>query len=452
MNKILLIIRREYFSRVKKKSFILMTLLGPLLIAGLVVVMAFLAVKEKSVQRIQVIDDSRLFHENPIRSTETIKLELSNVSLDEAKDNLYKSDYTAILWIPQTIEGGAKHITFFYKKPPGMAVETHVRTQVEQTLADIKLIDNHVDIVALKNVQSSSRRTVKTVKITENGQDEETNTMVNMGIGYGAGIIIYLFIFLYGVQVMRGVIEEKTNRIVEVIISSVKPFQLMLGKITGIALVGLTQFLLWIILTGTLVTVASFTILKPLTNDIAKVEMQREEVMKKGAHIETIENAMKNPGKYPEEIRDLVEGFEGINFLHLTLCFLFYFLGGYLMYSSLFAAVGAAVDNETDSQQFMIPLTLPLILAFSVGQILLRDPESPTAFWFSIIPFTSPVVMMMRLPFGVAPWELALSMSLLVIGFLFTTWLAGRIYRTGILMYGKKPSYRELWKWLFYKG
>jgi ABC-2 type transport system permease protein len=261
-----------------------------------------------------------------------------------------------------------------------------------------------------------------------------------------AGILIYMFIFLYGVQVMRGVMEEKTSRIVEVILSSVKPFQLMMGKIIGVALVGLTQFLLWIILTVTLYSAASATVLKNI--DMKQVQ-QKEQVLKVGADLNY--RQMKAIDK-PNIITEVWDDFKSVDVAAIVLCFLFYFLAGYLMYSALFAAVGAAVDNEADTQQFMLPITIPLIFSFIIAQNVIQDPESSIAFWFSLIPLTSPIIMMVRLPFGVPVWELALSMGLLVIGFIVTTWLAARVYRTGILMYGKKVTWKELGKWLFYKG
>jgi ABC-2 type transport system permease protein len=453
MKKILLIIQREYFSRVKKKSFILMTILGPILMASILIIPLYIGLQEKSVQKIQVVDDSGIYREKPIPDTKEIKMVLTDKTLDEATKELYKTDYAAILWIPKNFAHGhtTAPVTFYYKKSLGLHVQTHVRTAMEEILIERKLIDNNIDKASLDNLQESSRITINTTKQTESGKAIETNTGLNMAVGFGAGILIYIFIFLYGVQVMRGVIEEKTSRIVEVIISSVKPFQLMMGKIAGIALVGLTQFLLWIILTTALFSVASATLLKDVTRDLATKEIQAEEVMKKGADIKVME-AAKGPVKSPDEMLDWMSAFNSIDFGDLFICFVFYFLGGYLLYSALFAAVGAAVDNEADTQQFMLPITMPLILAFGVAQFIMQDPESPMAFWFSMIPLTSPVVMMVRLPFGVPMWELLLSMGLLILGFLLTTWLAGRIYRTGILMYGKKVSYRELWKWLFYKG
>jgi len=256
-----------------------------------------------------------------------------------------------------------------------------------------------------------------------------------------------MFIFIYGVQVMRGVIEEKTNRILEVIISSVRPFQLMMGKIIGVAMVGLTQFLLWVVLTFALTSVASPLLFGGQSKwDQVKKQMDQVEQVEKGSGV-----SIEEISGGDETLEEFFEVLSSINIPQILLSFIFFFLGGYLLYSALFAAVGSAVDSETDTQQFMLPITIPLVLAIIVAQTVITNPDSQIAFWFSMVPFTSPVVMMVRLPFGVPAWELYLSMALLIIGFLATTWLAARIYRIGVLMYGKKITYKELGKWLFYK-
>ena len=270
-----------------------------------------------------------------------------------------------------------------------------------------------------------------------------------MAIGFFCAIAIYLMIFLYGSQVMRGVIEEKTNRIVEVIVSSVKPFQLMLGKIIGVALVGLTQFILWIVLTLIISTSVNTFILKDQIADTAKHNSQIEKVMQNDLTAGV--DKMEKVGS-PNEVIDLINNAKNINVPKVLLCFAFYFLFGYLLYAALFAAIGSAVDSEADTQQFILPVTIPLIASFIIAQSVVTDPDSSMAQFFSIFPLTSPIVMMVRLPFDVPTWELVLSMISLIVGFLFFTWIAGKIYRTGILMYGKKPSWKELGKWLFYKG
>lgn len=448
MNKIFLIIQREYLTRVKKKSFIIMTILGPLLMSSIMIVPVWLAMRDhEEEQKIEVVDDSYLFRDS-IPQSKNIKFVYGDVKLDRAQDDFYQTDFTAILYIPPNIITGGGAVKLFYKEQPGMATEEYIKSHVEEMIYNFKLQKNDVDLKTIKNAQTSIN--LITEKITETGTTERTSTGTQMGIGFVLGLLIYMFIFLYGAQVMRGVIEEKTSRIVEVIISSVRPFQLMMGKIIGVALVGLTQFLLWLVLTFSIYTVAQSVLFSGVKKEMVQKEMAKEQVFKQGANLQALK--MDKPGQYNNKTYEAFDAFKSIDFVSIIACFLFYFLVGYLMYGALFAAIGAAVDAETDTQQFMLPITIPLVLSFVMAQTIMQEPSSSVAFWFSIIPLTSPVTMMVRLPFGVPMWELALSMSMLVLGFMFTTWLASRIYRTGILMYGKKVSYKELWKWLFYKG
>ena len=423
-----------------------MTILGPVLMAGIMIVPIWLSMQKAETQKIEVIDDSGLFH-NLIPEKEIIHFDYPPVTLDEATAHLYDTEYDGILWIPKNIFQDGKVVKIFYKKQLGIGTEEYIGTTIGKMMYDVILAKNKVDLNAIKDAETNSQFNVITEKLEATGKSKKTNTGLYMAIGLAGGVLIYIFIFLYGVQVMRGVMEEKTSRIVEVILSSVKPFQLMMGKIIGVALVGLTQFLLWVILTTTLYSVATVTILKDI--DIKQIQ-KKEQTIKVGADLKYTD--MKKIEK-PNAVTEIWNDFKSVDMITIFFSFLFYFLAGYLMYSALFAAVGSAVDSEADTQQFMMPITIPLILSFVVAQTIIQNPESPMAFWFSIIPLTSPIVMMVRLPFGVPPaWELALSMSLLVLGFIFTTWLAARIYRTGILMYGKKVSWRELGKWLFYKG
>jgi ABC-2 type transport system permease protein len=445
MSKIFLIIQREYLTRVKKKSFIIMTILGPLLLAGIMIVPIWLSMQKPSQQKIQVVDDSYLFRDL-IPEKEFIDFNYPEMSLEKAQEDFYMSDFDAILYIPHNILEGGRTIKFFYKKQLGIATEQYIASTVSKMMYNVVLAKNKVDLSLIKEAEINSKFDVITEKLEATGKSKKTNTGLYMAIGLGAAVLIYIFIFLYGVQVMRGVMEEKTNRIVEVILSSVKPFELMMGKIVGVALVGLTQFLLWVVLTTTLYSIAGITILKDI--DIKQIQ-QKEEVIKVGANLDY---ANMKKIEQPNVVTEIWNDFKGVDIVSILFCFLFYFLAGYLMYSALFAAVGAAVDNEADTQQFMMPITIPLVFSFVIAQTVMQDPESSMAFWFSIIPLTSPIVMMVRLPFGVPAWELALSMGLLVLGFVFTTWLAARIYRTGILMYGKKVTWKELGKWLFYKG
>ena len=422
-----------------------MTILGPVLMAGLMIVPIWITMQKPDKQEIQVIDESYLF-KDLIPQKEFIDFDYPDVSLTKAQENFYDSGYDAILFIPENILAGGKSIKLFYKKQIGIATEEYIASTISKMMYNVILAKNKVDLNTIKAAELNSKFHVITEKLEATGKSKKTNTGLFMAIGIGGGVLIYVFIFLYGVQVMRGVMEEKPSRIVEVILSSVKPFQLMMGKIVGVALVGLTQFLLWVILTITLYSIASVTILKNI--DVEQVQ-KKEQILKVGADLRYSE--MQKMDK-PNVVTEIWNDFKSIDMVTIFLSFLFYFLAGYLLYSAMFAAVGSAVDNEADTQQFMLPITIPLIFSFVIAQNVIQDPESPMAFWFSIIPLTSPVIMMVRMPFGVPAWELALSMGLLVLGFIFTTWLAARIYRTGILMYGKKITWKELGKWLFYKG
>ncbi|MFO0477369.1 MAG: ABC transporter permease [Bacteroidota bacterium] len=447
MNKLFLIIQREYFSRVKKKSFIIMTILGPLLMAGILIVPIWLSLQDKTEHNILVLDHSGLFIEK-LADTKQTKFIYGNESISNAKLKLVDGPFDLIMEIKGDALNDSKTTPIlYYKKQPGISTEQYITNQMENILFDYRLQGDSIEPAKIKK----ARRKVQllTLKVTDNGKDEKTNTELNMGIGFGCAFIIYFMIFLYGSQVMRGVIEEKSNRIVEVIISSVKPFQLMLGKILGIALVGLTQFILWVVLTISIQTIFTGIIFKDVIADQIKQNSQLEKVMKNDItadieHLETIQT--------PNAAISFLNDFEKINFLEIIFSFAFYFFGGYLLYAALFAAIGSAVDNETDTQQFMLPITIPLILSFVIAQSIINDPDSNMARLFSIFPLTSPIVMMVRLPFGVPMWELMTSMIMLIIGFLFFTWLASKIYRTGILMYGKKITWKELGKWLFYKG
>jgi ABC-2 type transport system permease protein len=444
MNKVALIIRREYLTRVKKKSFIIMTLLGPILMASLFVVPIFMAMyDDKDVSTIQVIDESGLFA-GKLTNSPSMTFEMDSVSLPVAKELFNPDKHTAILYIPANVISNTNSILMFSAKQPNINLVTSVERTIQKEIESMKLQAQGISQETLTQIKTKVK--VNTRTITESGE-EDTNAGLTTAVGFIGAFLIYIFIFLYGAQVMRGVIEEKTSRIVEVIISSVKPFQLMMGKILGIALVGLTQFLLWVILTFSISSIVTSVFVDP--NNINEQMAHRQSPL--GTPIPDEVQQEVNAAQGGSELTEIMGSINSINFPLLIGAFLFYFLGGYLLYAALFAAIGAAVDGESDTQQFMLPVTIPLILSIIVSQSILQNPDSSLAFWFSMIPFTSPVVMMVRIPFGVAPWELILSMVFMVAGFIFTTWLAGRIYRTGILMYGKKVNWKELGKWLFYK-
>ncbi len=435
MSKIGLIVKREYLTRVKKKSFIIMTILGPLLMAGLMLVPIWLAIKDKDIQRIEVIDETGAFI-NQFENTTELQFKNEFVRIEEAKADLYNNIYTSILYIKTAKE--RYNVEMYYKKQPGISTINSIEKTIENVIRSNE-IQQKFNITKEQLAEIKPNVNIKPISIDIDGKEESKNVAISTALGFFGAILIYFFIFMYGVQIMRGVIEEKTSRIVEIIISSVKPFQLMMGKIIGIALVGLTQFLLWVILTGTIYTI----IMSAFSIHDVPTTVNTEQLLQ-GANANLISD---NP------FQDIIDGFQTIPIVQILISFIFYFIGGYLLYGALLAAVGSAVDSEADTQQFMLPITIPLIFSFVVAQTIMENPDGTLAFWLSLFPLTSPVIMMVRIPFGgVEIWELLASMGLLIIGFLGTTWVAAKIYRTGILMYGKKITYKELWKWLIYKG
>lgn len=439
MNKIFLVIQREYLTRVKKKSFIIMTILGPLLMGGLITGAVWLSLATEDHNNLLVVDELKVFGD--LKNTSTVSFYPTDLSIDSAKKIFHESGYTGILYIPENLLSSNK-VLLFFKNQPGFASLKTIESRIEERVEKMKLEYNQIDPEKYYTIKTNIN--IGTVAFKEPGKEENKNQEAGF-IGFIFAVLIYMFIFMYGVQVLRGVIEEKTNRIIEVIISSVKPFQLMMGKIIGIALVGLTQFFLWVILTISITMAAQSFLLKDKysSDTVLKEVNMTTQLMQQ---TQTLNNQSQIDSN---EIIDVLKQF---NYTLILAVFLFYFLGGYLLYGAMFAAIGAAVDNEADTQQFMFPITIPLVFAFIVAQMAMQNPEGPMAFWFSIVPFTSPVVMMVRIAYAVPVWELVLSMAFLTLTFILMTWLAARIYRVGILMYGKKPSYKEIWKWLFYKA
>jgi ABC-2 type transport system permease protein len=471
MNKIFLIIQREYLTKVKKKSFIVMTILGPLLMASLFILPVYLATRQEDKQLVSVLDETGLFA-GKFENNENYTFITVTSGIQEAKETLAKKGDYMLLHIPATQLNIPDNAIIYSDKQPTLNLKGFISGIMSKELEKHKLaaeIRNEilrnttgyvpgsdttaVDLMSetiLKNIHTDVQ--ITTYKTDEGGTEQKSFTELTMVVGYVGSIMIYMFIFLFGAQVMRGVIEEKTNRIVEVIISSVKPFQLMMGKVLGVALVGLTQFLLWIAFTFIIITAVQTAFPQQFKKtQIEQADISGQNVAIPNEASPSAPNSITaNTGN--DDLNDIFEAFSSLNLPVMIFTFLFYFLFGYLLYGALFAAIGSAVDNETDTQQFMLPVTVPLILSLVVAQTVIQNPESPLAFWLSMIPFTSPVIMMVRIPFGVPTWEIALSAGLLILGFLGTTWLAAKIYRTGILMYGKKSSYKELWKWIRYKG
>ncbi len=451
MNKISLIIRREYITRVRKKSFLIMTLLTPLLFALIFIIpMLVMGSEDKDFKKIAVIEDGSDLFTNVIPDTKDTDFEyLSGVRLNDIKKNFSDLGYYGVLYISPQIITTPDAVQLISIKQPPIGLLDHISGSLEKEIEKQKLLAYNIENLdeILRTINTSVR--VQTLKIDESGGARETSTGISMALAYIGGFLMYMLVFMFGSMVMRGVIEEKTNRIVEVIVSSVKPVQLMLGKIIGVALVGLTQFALWILLTFALVLVMK-TVLLP--------ESAMEQIQQLPQSFAEADQAMPDTGaatmsaEQLSEFQELFAGALNQPWGLIIFCFIFFFLTGYLLYASLFAAIGSAVDNETETQQFMLPVTIPIILALIVAMGVMQNPESSLAFWFSIIPFTSPIVMMARIPFDVPAWEIILSMALMLLTLVGAVWMAAKIYRTGILMYGKKTSYRELWKWLTYKG
>jgi len=441
MSKLKLIIHREFIAKVRNKSFIMMTFLSPLLLVAMGALVFFLMKKnDEKVKEIVYVDNSGLFSKDDFVDSESIHYQdYTSYGIEETKKKVQQGDYYGALIIPKqdSLEVLAKSIEFYSKDSPGMSVMNSLESKIETKIRNEKLNDFGIDIA-----QINASRIPSNIKMY-NFSGEESSKLINglkIGVGAIAGYLLMMFVIIYGTSVMRSVIEEKTSRIVEIIVSSVKPFQLMLGKIIGNASAGLLQFLIWGILIFIISTIASAIF------GVNMVEMQTANIP--ADQLEVVKQAVGG-----DKMQLIIQEILRLPILKMFVLFIFYFLGGFMLYSSLFAAVGAAVDNETDTQQFMLPIMAPLVLGVYVGfGTVMNDPHGSIAVMFSYIPFTSPIVMLMRVPFGVSWYELAISMTLLLITFIFMVWLAAKIYRVGILMYGKKPTYKDLYKWIKYKG
>ncbi len=456
MSKISVIIEREYITRVRKKSFIIMTLLAPILLALFIVVPTLLMTNQDTeMKKIAVVEAGTDLFKNAIpdiKNTDFIYLE--NVNINDLKKNFEQAGYYGVLYISPEVVNIPEAVQLISRKQPPITLLEHIENSLEKEIERQKLLAHNIENLdqILKSVRTNV--SVQTIKIDEKGNVKETSTGIAMALAYITSLIMYFLVFVFGAQVMRGVIEEKTSRVVEVIVSSVKPYELMMGKIIGLAFVGLTQFLIWVILTFAVVTAVKSALI-PEKVVTQAVQSFSQDVMSQGTSTSPqsqSENAVNTEEAIPNEFLKIFNSAVNQPWGLILFCFIFYFITGYLLYASVFAAVGSAVDNETETQQFMLPITLPVILGLFVAMSIMQNPESSVAFWFSIIPLTSPIVMMARIPFGVPWWELAISMLLMIGTFIVFVWMAAKIYRTGILMYGKKSSWKEMWKWLTYKG
>ncbi len=447
MNKLKLIIQREFIAKVRNKSFIIMTFLSPLLVIAMGALVVYLMKKnDETIKKIAYIDNSTIFNKDDFKDTKTFKYEdFTKEGIEKTKEKVKNGDFYGVVFIPKkdNLEVLAKNVEFYSKNSPSLEIITTIESNIEKKLHHLKLESFNIDIEKLN--ASKINADMKLYNFSGDDSSDLTpekssklSSGLKMGFGILAGYLLMMFVIVYGQSVMRSVIEEKTSRIIEVIVSSVKPFQLMMGKIIGNAMAGLLQFLIW----GVLMFVLSV-----ILSSFFGINVMETQAVGTPEQMEMMKNATSN------EVVEIIQEILKLPLVSMFLLFIFYFLGGYLLYSSLYAAIGAAVDNEADSQQFMTPIVMPLVLAVYVGfTAVIKDPNGPVSVAFSHIPLTSPIVMLMRYPFGVAWWEVALSMAILLVTFVCTVWLAAKIYRVGILSYGKKPTYKDLIKWIRYKG
>ncbi|MDO9595565.1 MAG: ABC transporter permease [Lutibacter sp.] len=435
MDKLKLIIKREFLAKVKNKSFIVMTVLSPLMVVALFSLIIFLNEKNaEEIRTIAFVDESQQFADAFEDSDGVKYINLTSLGIVEAREKT-KEFYYGLLVIPKTdsLSELSNNITFFSNDTPSLTVLSSVESKLENKIRNLKIAQLQIDVEKIKSIET------KVTIDAENFSGEKSSkigSILRMFAGGGFGYLIFMFIIIYGTSVMRSVIEEKTSRIIEVIISSVKPFQLMMGKIIGNAMAGILQFIIWMVIGGILLFAITLYF---GVNDVSSSSAQMAPEM-----VQQMQNSGKN------DLQLILQEIKNLPILTMFFSFIIYFLGGYLIYSSIYAAIGAAVDSETDTQQFMMPVLMPLVIAIYVGFSVIENPHGPIALAFSLFPLTSPIVMLMRIPFGVPWWQLITSISLLIVTFIGMVWFAAKIYRVGILMYGKKPSYKEIYKWLKY--
>jgi ABC-2 type transport system permease protein len=437
MSKIGLVIKREFDSRVKKKSFLLATILVPLLFPAVIGGMLYFAIEESKnaeQQKVYVLDESGSFK---FENDKKYAFEELNLNLEEAKTIFTESEAYALLYLPKIELSNPQGITMYAKKNPSLQASSYFENQIESQIRDQKLKESGINEAELESLKTNI--SLSTINVSDTGEEKASSAGVAYGIAYAFSFLVYMFVLIYGTQIMQGVIEEKSSKIVEIIVSSVKPFQLMIGKVIGVASVGLLQFTIWVVLIFVLSS-AVFSMF-----DLNPADMQTAQQSMSGMNGSSETQEMMENSKVGEILNIVYD----IPYAYYISVFAFFFISGYLLYGALFAAVGSAVDNISDAQQFTMPITMPMIIGFlGTFMFVMPEPDGNVSFWLSIIPFTAPVAMMARVAFGVPAWELALSMGLMVVGFLGTIWMAGRIYRIGILMHGTKVNYKTLLKWV----
>lgn len=447
MNKTFIIISREFTTRVRKKSFLILTIFVPILLAAFYAFLMWMLLKDDTQERKIAVFNASVI-ETPLEkvNNNTFIYPDSLLPEDSVAQILKQDQYYAAIWVPENIMDNPEIPIYSFSQVP-MELKSEISGQLRKKIEDIKrqkiIQDSQVPDLEEKLAETHTPVLVRTLKISDTGEVKEGSSEIASIIGLVGGMVIYFFVFMYASQVMKGVIEEKTNRIIEVLVSSVKPFQFLMGKVIGVAAVGLVQFLIWVAFGLVLITVMQAVLLPDLDLEALR-------------NAGTMAGGMGLPGtgnlssEQLEIIRKVALTIDPVFIAKFLGAFLFYFIGGYLLYASLFAAIGAAVDNETDSQQFLTPLSIILVVGLYIGFAAMKSPDSPMVLWSSIIPFTSPIVMLVRIPFGVPAWQVVTSMVVLAGSFIFFIWLSGKIYRIGILMYGKKVTWKELYKWLKY--
>lgn len=449
MSKISLIIEREYLTRVQKKSFILMTILSPIIMVALVFAPIWLSKLSSDETRLIAIIDQTGLYKDIYHDTDEYHYTYTQGTLSPDQMRVDGDESTmpyAYVIIKDNLLDNPQGMTIYSQKQITSSCELNIISQMEDYLKDEKLLSYNIPDIKRIIDESDINLQVDTIRLEEDGAETQTSTEFVTIIGMAMTLIIYMFLMLYGGQVMSSVMQEKTNRIVEVMVSSVKPFELMIGKIVSIGLVGLTQLGIWIIfLVGIFLSAGAYF---SFNGGVDPAQMSDMAAMTTTMNSVDATQLAGDMGAMAEVQQML----GSINITQLLVSFVFFFIGGYILYASLFAAIGSAVDNESDTQQFMVPITFIIIFALYAGIFSAENPDGPLAMWCSMIPFTSPIVMMVRIPFGVSTWELALSMVILYGSAIGLAWVAGRIYRVGILMYGKKPSYKEMIKWIRYKA
>jgi ABC-2 type transport system permease protein len=445
MNKTWIIVKREYLTRVTNKTFILSTILTPLLFAGIIGVSVFLAIRNKEDIHILVKDESGLF-KSDLKADASIRFTFSDAPRASLEKSYAKDKYNGILYIPAIDIHKPAGVEYISQKQLGVISQARMESKLNDVIENLRMKEAQIDTSKLSEIRKNTITLIQSIDDKDGKSRRSANSTASYFVGYGSAFLIYIVLFIYGTMVMRGVMEEKTNRIAEVVVSSVRPFQLMLGKIIGIGAVGLTQFLIWIVLMMVSWAIIGSFVAPETLQQAAEAQKQMEQVGQAASN-----------QKVAEGFQEISRNLQSINIPLILFCFVFYFLGGYLFYAALFAAVGSAVnDDPQDAQSLVFPITMPIVISIIIMINAVTNPSSPIAVWASIIPFSSPIVMMARIPFGVPGtvpyWQLGLSMLMLVAGFLFTTWLCAKIYRTGILLYGKKVTWKEMWKWAFRKN